>query len=44
VIAKHCTLIFFLLTSLKCDFDKVEKGMIQVFECHFEVIIRFLTN
>ena len=43
VIARHCELIFCLLSTPKCDFDKVEKAMIQVFECHFEVIICFLT-
>jgi len=38
VVARHCELIFCLLTSSKGDLDEVEKAMIQVVECHFKVI------
>ena len=31
-------------TSPKCDLDEVEKTMIQVVECHFEVVFCFLTK
>ena len=42
--ARQRELIFFLLTNPKCDLGEVEKAMIQVVECHFEVIICSLTN
>ena len=33
-----------LLTSPKCDLDEVDKAIIQVVECHFEVILCYLSN
>jgi len=36
--ARHCELILCLVTSPKCDLDEVEIAMIEVVECHFEVI------
>jgi len=44
VVARHCDLIFCLLTSQKCDLDEVGKAMFQVVEFQFEVIFCFLTN
>ena len=41
--ARHCDLIFFLLTSLKCDLGEVEKAMFHVFACNFEIIFGLLT-
>ena len=38
MVARHCELIFCLLTSPKCDLDEFEKAMIQVVEWHFEDI------
>ena len=40
----ECELVFFLLTSPKCDFDEVEKAMIEIVEWHIKVIFNFLTN
>jgi len=44
VVARHCELIFCLLTSPKCDLNEVEKAMFQVVKWHFEVIFFFLTT
>ena len=44
MVARHCEIIFCLLTSLKLDFDEVEKAMLYLFECYFEVLLYFLTN
>ena len=44
MVDRLCELILCLLTSPKCDLDEVEKGIIQVADCHFEVIFCFLTN
>jgi len=44
VVARHCELIFCLLTTTKCDLFEVDKPMIQVVEWHFEVIFFFLSN
>ena len=44
MVARHCELIFFFLTSPKLYLNEVEKAMIQVVEWHFEVIFCFLTN
>jgi len=43
-VARHCELIFCLLTIPKFDLDEVEKAMIQVVEWPFEVIFCFLTK
>jgi len=32
------------MQCMKMQFDEVEKAIIQFVECHFEVIISFLTN
>jgi len=44
VVGRHCDLIFCLLINKKCFSDKVEKDMIQVFECHFLGFNGFFTN
>ena len=43
VVARHCKLIFFLLTSPKCDLGEIEKAMSQDFTCHFELIFGLFT-
>jgi len=44
VIARHWELIYFLLTSPKCDLSEVEKATFQGLACHFELIFDFFTN
>ena len=43
-LAWHSQFILGLWTRPKCDLDEVEKAMIQVVKCHFEVIFCLLTN
>ena len=38
MVARHWKLIFFFLTSSKCDLGEVEKAMCQEFPCHIELI------
>jgi len=35
VVARHCELIFCLMTNPNCDLGEVEKAMLQVAEWHF---------
>jgi len=43
VVERNLELIFFLLTSLKCDLGEVEKAMFQELACHFVLIFCLLT-
>jgi len=43
VVARHWELIFFLLTSPKCDLGEIDKATFQGFACHFELIFGLLT-
>jgi len=43
VVARHCELIFCVLTSPKRHLDEVEKATIQVVEWHLKVILCLLT-
>ena len=44
VVANHWELIFFPLTSPKCDLGKDEKVIIHVVACHFELILGLLAK
>jgi len=44
MVARHCELIFCLLTRPKCDFAVVVKSIIQVVGWYFEVIFCFMTT
>ena len=35
VVARHCELVFCLLTNPKLVLDEVDKAMVQVVECQF---------
>ena len=37
VVARHWELIFFLLTSPKCDLGDFEKALFQGLPCHIEL-------
>jgi len=41
--ARHQELIFFFLTSPKCDLDEVEKSTFQGLACYFELIFGIVT-
>ena len=43
MIPRHRELIFFLLTSPKCDLGEVEKAMFQGLACQFELIFGLFT-
>jgi len=43
LVPMHWELIFFLLTSPKCDLSEVEKAMFQGLACHVELIFGILT-
>jgi len=38
MVARHLEIIFFFLISPKCDLGEVEKAMLQLLACHFELI------
>jgi len=42
VVARHWKLIFFLLTSPKCDMSKVEKAIFEGLVSHLELIFGIL--
>ena len=43
VVARQSEVVFFLLTSPKCDLGEVEKATLQEVACHFELIFGLLT-